>query len=266
MRIRVLGVGMGPQHVTPEVADALRSCDYVLAVEKREGDGLLAARRAIAAEHGVEVVAVPDPERDRADPVDYAKAVKSWHEARVAAYEQVLRERGGTAAFLVWGDPSLYDSTVRIVESILSRGGVSFEYDVVPGVSAVSLLAARHRIVLHRVGEPVVITTGRKLLASVAAGADNLVVMLDGDLTCASLDGSAWDIWWGANLGTGDEALVAGGLCDVLGEIRQARSRAKEARGWVMDTYLLRRRPTPSPSAPTRVRHRDRGPDPRLAR
>src|SRR5690606_24873995 len=121
VRVRVLGVGMGPQHITPEVADALRSCDYVLAAEKREDDGLLSVRRAIAAEHGLEVVGVPDPERDRADPVDYAGAVKDWHEARVAAYERVLRERGGTAAFLVWGDPSLYDSTIRVVDRLAER-------------------------------------------------------------------------------------------------------------------------------------------------
>ena len=38
MRIRVLGVGMGPQHLTPEVADALRTCDYVLAADKGEDD------------------------------------------------------------------------------------------------------------------------------------------------------------------------------------------------------------------------------------
>ena len=238
MRIRVLGVGMGPQHVTPEVADALRSCDYVLAVEKREGDGLLAARRAIAAEHGVEVVAVPDPERDRADPVDYAKAVKSWHEARVAAYEQVLRERGGTAAFLVWGDPSLYDSTIRVVDRLAER--MPLEYDVLPGISAPQLLAARHRIVLHPVGHPLHITTGRRLCEDLAVGQTNLCVMLTGRLDLAGLDD--WSIWWGANLGTDSEELIAGRLSDVLPAIEAARNRAKAAAGWVMDVYLLRDR------------------------
>ena len=29
---------------------------------------------------------------------------------------------------------------------------------------------------------------------------------------------------------------------DVLGDIEEARARAKVVRGWVMDTYLLRRR------------------------
>jgi len=238
MRIRGLGVGMGPQHVTPEVADALRSCDYVLAAEKREDDGLLSIRRAIAAEHGVEVVAVHDPERDRADPADYAKAVKDWHQARVAAYEQVLRERGGTAAFLVWGDPSLYDSTIRVVDRLAER--MPLEYDVLPGISAPQLLAARHRIVLHPVGHPVHITTGRRLREDLAAGQTNLCVMLTGTLALAGLDD--WSIWWGANLGTDAEELIAGRVADVLPSIEAARDRAKTAAGWVMDVYLLRAR------------------------
>ncbi|GAB3201282.1 precorrin-6A synthase (deacetylating) [Nocardioides hungaricus] len=240
MRVRVLGVGMGPQHVTPEVADALRSCDYVLAAEKREDDGLLSVRRAIAAEHGVEVVAVPDPERDRADPVDYAKAVKDWHEARVAAYERVLRERGGTAAFLVWGDPSLYDSTIRVVDRLAER--MPLEYDVLPGVSAPQLLAARHRIVLHPVGRPVHITTGRRLREELTAGQTNLCVMLTGTLDLAGLDDCS--IWWGANLGTDSEELIAGRVADVLPSIEAARERAKTAAGWLMDVYLLRARET----------------------
>ena len=105
MRIRILGIGMGPQHVTPEVAQALRSADYVVAAEKSGDDALLRARRAIADAHGVETVAVRGPERDRDQPADYEPAVQDWHEARVAADQQVRRERGGTAASLGWGDP-----------------------------------------------------------------------------------------------------------------------------------------------------------------
>src|SRR5262245_23642154 len=105
---------MGPQHVTPEVADALLSVDYVIAAQKSADDPLLDVRREICAAHGVELVAVPDPERDRDAPRDYPKAVADWHEARVAAYEEVLGSREGDAAFLVWGDPSMYDSTIRI--------------------------------------------------------------------------------------------------------------------------------------------------------
>lgn len=236
MRIRVLGVGMGPQHITAEVAEALRQCDYVLAAEKGADDGLLAARRAIAAEFGVEVVAVPDPERDRDDPAHYPGAVSAWHGARVAAYEAVLRGRGGMAAFLVWGDPSLYDSTIRIVERLAEH--LPAEYDVLPGISAPHLLAARHRVVLHPVGQPVHITTARRLREAVAAGQRNVVVMLGGAL---GLDGlGEWSIWWGANLGTPSEELAAGRVEDVLPSLLAARERARAAAGWVMDVYLLR--------------------------
>lgn len=244
-RVRVVGVGMGPGQVTPEAAAALASVDYVIAAEKSAGrsgdDPLLAARRAICEQYAVELVAVPDPARDRDAPADYPGAVRDWHAARAAAYEQVLLDRPGDAAFLVWGDPAFYDSTIRVVEQVLARGAVSFEYDVLPGVSAPQLLAARHRVVLHEVGRPVLFTTGRRLAGEVAAGHDNLVVMLDGGLACAELAGD-WDVWWGANLGTSSEELVAGDLGAVLPQIRAARGRAAEAAGWVMDTYLLRRR------------------------
>lgn len=236
MRVRILGIGMGPQHVTPEVAEALGTCDYVIAAEKPGDDRLLAVRRTIAHGYGLEVIAVPDPERDREDPTDYGSAVRDWHEARVDAYEQVLRGRGGTAAFLVWGDPSLYDSTIRIVEQLAPR--LQIEYDVLPGLSAPQLLAARHRIVLHPIGQPVHITTARRLRADIAAGQTNLCVMLTGTLDLTELDD--WSIWWGANLGTPGEELVAGRVADVIGDIGAARLRAKQESGWVMDAYLLR--------------------------
>lgn len=236
MRVRIIGVGMGAAHVTGEAAAALRSADYVIAAAKSADDGLLAARRAIAAEYGVEVVAVPDPERDRADPADYPGAVKAWHEARVAAYEEVLRQRGGTAAFLVWGDPSLYDSTIRIVEQLAER--LPLEFDVLPGISAPQLLAARHRMVLHLVGQPVHVTTARQLAAAVAEGQTNIAVLLSGAVELVGLED--WSIWWGANLGTPSEELIAGRVREVLSELDKARRRAKEAAGWVMDVYLLR--------------------------
>jgi precorrin-6A synthase len=242
MKLRILGVGMGPQHVTPEVAEALRSVDYVLAAQKSGDDGLLEARREICRLHGdVPLVAVPDPERDRDAPRDYPRAVAEWHEARVSAYEQVLLERPGDVAFLVWGDPSLYDSTIRVVESIKARGNVDLDYDVLPGISAVQLLAARHRIVLHEVGRPLHVTTARQLGLALEQGQDNIVVMLNRTLDLAGL--GEWRIWWGANLGTPHEVLVAGRVEDVLRDIERARAAAKDAAGWVMDVYLLRQTP-----------------------
>lgn len=235
MKVRIIGFGMGPQHVTPEAAEALAGCDYALAVRKRDDDPLLAVRQAVADAHGRELVVVRDPERDRSPGLDrdgYEAAVAAWYDARLASYRSVLEERGGTCAFLVWGDPSLYDGTIRVLEDL----GVDF--DVVPGVSAPQVLAARHRIVLHPVGEPVHVTTARRLRSDVAAGQRNLVVMLTAGV---DLDGfEDWTIWWGANLGGTGERLVAGRVSDVVAEIAAARDAAKADAGWVMDLFLLR--------------------------
>ncbi|WP_410506859.1 precorrin-6A synthase (deacetylating) [[Mycobacterium] appelbergii] len=252
MRVRILGVGMGPHHVTPEVAEALRSVDYVLAADKGgngEDDGLLALRREIVTVHAgpagpVEIVSVRDPERDRSTGLTgagYETAVSDWHDARAAAYAAVMRERGGTAAFLVWGDPSLYDSTIRIVEKVKALG-VELEYDVLPGIAAPQLLAARHRIVLHDVGRPVTVTTGRRLQEAVTAGLDNIVSMLNPPPQRLDLTGlDDWTIWWGANLGAAGERLVSGRLGDVMGEVADARAAAKADAGWVMDLFLVRK-------------------------
>ncbi|AHD21071.1 precorrin 6A synthase [Rhodococcus pyridinivorans SB3094] len=247
MRVRLIGIGPGgPDDLTVAAVHALESVDVFLVPDKKRGvDDLVAVREQILRRHtsgSHRMIVVPDPPRDR-NPERYGDEVRDWHAARAEAYETVLLEQvreDETVGFLVWGDPSLYDSTIRVVERILDRGRVRFDYDVVPGVSSVQLLAARHRLVLNTIGGPITVTTGRRLVQDVAAGASNIVVMLDGGLVCADLDG-AWNIWWGANLGTDDEELVAGKLAEVLPAIREARVRAKQARGWVMDTYLLRR-------------------------
>ena len=236
MRIRILGMGMGPQHLTGEVAEALRSCDYVIAAAKADDDPLLAVRTVVADSFNVEIIAVPDPERDRRHAADYVPAVEDWHTARASAYEQILRKRGGTAGFLVWGDPSLYDSTIRVVQMLAER--LDLEWDVLPGISAPQLLAARHRIVLHPIGQPVHLTTARRLRDDIAAGQTNLCVMLNGRLDLTGFED--WSIWWGANLGSPSEELVAGRVGEVAGEIEAARVRAKDAIGWVMDVFLLR--------------------------
>src|SRR5689334_18780198 len=125
--IRVIGFGMGPQHVTPEAAAALRASSYVVAFDKGGDDPLLAARFAVCREYGeVPLVALRDPARDR-DAADYDGAVHDWHAARVAALRAVLSARDGDPALLVWGDPSLYDSTLRLV------AGLGLPVSVVPG-------------------------------------------------------------------------------------------------------------------------------------
>ena len=245
-RVRLIGIGSGhPDQVTVEAVRALNSVDYFIVSDKANGtDDLLRVREEICRQHidgAWRIVGVRDPERDRADPSDYGKAVTDWHEARAVAYEQALLDNPGDAGFLVWGDPAFYDSSIRIVERILARGNVEFAYDVIPGISSFQVLAARHRIVLHGIGEPFTVTTGRRLHEAVAAGLDNIVVMLNSGFSAGSIEGD-WDVWWGANLGTGDEMLISGKLEDVTEQILAAREAAKAQAGWVMDVYLLRRR------------------------
>ena len=247
----LVGIGPGgPDQVTVEAVGALRTCDVFL-VPAKDADAstedLVRMRAELLERHapGIRLVEVPDPPRDRSEHSDtsYTRAVDAWHDARTGVFAAAIEAEvpdGGTVGFLVWGDPAFYDSTIRVLERIVSLGAeVTFE--VVPGVGAISVLAARHKLVLNTVGSAVTVTTGRRLLETVESGVDNVVVMLDGSLTCAALDTSGWDIWWGANLGTSDEALVAGPLSVVLPDIVEARARTRRSRGWVMDTYLLRR-------------------------
>ncbi|MDQ4051764.1 MAG: precorrin-6A synthase (deacetylating) [Actinomycetota bacterium] len=251
-RVRVIGVGPGdPDMVTVEAVAALRSVAYFVVSDKspRGGmpDPLVAARGRLLErhlDHEPVVVRIDDPVRERrpevtGTPAEYAAAVDAWHEARSQAYEDALLAHDGDAGFLVWGDPAFYDSTIRILERVQSRGRVAFELDVIAGISSIQLLAARHRIVLHEVGEPLHVTTRRRLREAIEQGQQNLVVMLNSSVDLDGLED--WRIWWGGNLGTPSEELVAGRVGDVVPEIDAARDRAKNSAGWVMDIYLLRR-------------------------
>ena len=189
----VIGIGSGrPEHLTGEAVAALNAVDVFLVADKGSAKHDLVALRtdlcAAVIEHDrYRVVEVPDPEREAAG--GYEAGVRDWHAARAAAYAEVIRTAlptGGTVGFLAWGDPTLYDSTIRIVESVAALG-VDLQLTVVPGISSVQLLAARHRIVLNRVGRPVHLTTGRRLVEEYSPALGDVVVMLDGDLACAGL-------------------------------------------------------------------------------
>jgi precorrin-6A synthase len=249
-RVHLIGVGPGdPDQVTMEAVHALREVDYFVVTDKAgagAADPLAAARERLLARHldrDPVVARVADPERERrpdrtASTTEYEAAVAAWHDARAAAYEEVLRSRKGDAGFLVWGDPAFYDSTLRILQRVNDRGHVALDLRVVPGVSSVQLLAARHRIALHEVGRPLHVTTGRRLHDAISSGQDNIVVMLNRTVDLAELRG--WWIWWGGNLGTPEEELVAGPAEEVQGRIEAARDRLRRRAGWVMDIYLLR--------------------------
>ncbi len=246
--LRVIGIGPGnPRQLTLEAVDALADVDVFLLLDKGQTKQSLAdARREILARHAApthRVVEVVDPPRDRS-PDDYDAEVRRWHRARAAVLSDVLTDElvdGGVAAFLVWGDPALYDSTLRIVDDLCEHSELDIDLRVVPGVTSASALTAAHRITANRIGEPIHITTGRRL-AETPVGADaNQIVMLDGDLTFRHTADPDDHIWWGAYVGTDDEILISGRVADVAERIVTARAQARERIGWIMDIYLLRK-------------------------
>ena len=190
---------------------------------------------------------IADPKRDRA-PADYLAAVETWHQERAEAYRAAIASElrtGETGAFLVWGEPALYDSTIRILDKVLARGRAAFDYRVIPGISAVQALAAAHRIALNTIGGAVHVTTGRRIAEAVSTGADTIVVMLDDGASLEGFPRQDFDIFWGAYLGTPDEVLLAGPASEVTDEIIRLRRARRQAKGWIMDSYLLRRRAGP---------------------
>jgi len=248
----LIGIGAGdPEYVTQQAIRALNEADVFFVMQKgAEKDDLVALRRAVCErfidDQSYRIVAIRDPERDRTADA-YAPAVDAWRRARAEIWERLITDElapdDGVGAILVWGDPSLYDSTLTIIDSILAVGRVRFAVEVIPGISAIAALCARHAIALNRVGEAVHVTTGRRLAREgLPPNAPDVVVVLDAHCAFGALRDEPLDIYWGAYLGTPDEILVAGPLGEVAGEIERVRAAARERKGWIMDTYLLRRR------------------------
>jgi precorrin-6A synthase len=254
-KVLLIGVGAGdPELITQQAVRALNVVDVFFLVDKGEvKDDLVEVRRAICRRYitGVEGVdyrffEIPEPSRDRQAEA-YEGAVQDWLDRRAALFEQAIADElgpDGVGAFLVWGDPTLYDGTIRIIDKLQARGQVEFEHEVIPGISSVQVLVARHRLPLNRIGESIHITTGRRLTAGLPDGFDNIVVMLDGGFAALELPGSdRTQIYWGAYLGTSDEVLMSGLLSEVGLEIAARKAELRAQHGWIMDTYLLRRTP-----------------------
>jgi precorrin-6A synthase len=250
-KLFVIGIGAGnPDYITVQAIKALNKVDVFFVIDKgREKQDLVRLRTEICERHienkSYRTIEIADPVRDRGA-ASYQAGVESWHEQRAAIYEKLIEaELGdeGCGAFLIWGDPSLYDSTLRIVDRIVARGAVQFEYEVVPGISSIQALAARHRVVLNRIGESIHIMTGRQLSRGLPDHADSVVVMLDGECAFKNVEDDEIDIYWGAYVGTEDEILIAGNLKERMHDIERIRGEARERHGWIMDTYLLKKPP-----------------------
>jgi precorrin-6A synthase len=248
-KLLVIGIGAGnPDYITMQAVKALNLVDVFFLMDKGESkDKLIELRREICeryiTDHAYRFIEAHSPERERGD-VDYTTSVDDLNLAKQRTFERLINEQmsdNECAGFLVWGDPALYDSTVRILQAILASGVCVFDFEVIPGITSVQALAAQHKVPLNRIGRSIEITTGRRLAAGQVSDADSLVVMLDAQDAYHQVADPETEIYWGAYLGTPDEMLISGKLKDVAQEIERVRKAARMANGWIMDTYLLRK-------------------------
>lgn len=246
IELTLIGIGCGsPGHLTRAAEAAMADADLILIPDKGADKAELAdLRRALVARLLHRAPAIADfamPQRDSAQ--GYRQGVERWHDAIAACWEaEIRRHRALRPALLVWGDPSLYDSTLRIAERVGRR--LPLRLRVIPGITAIQALCAAHCIPLNRLAAPVTITTGRQLREKGWPPAvDRLVVMLDGEGSFRHLDPAGVHVWWGAYLGMAQEIRLSGPLAEVGPAILDRRARARAEHGWIMDIYLLDRCP-----------------------
>lgn len=248
IEVLLIGIGTGhPDHLTLEAVKALKTADIVLIPLKgTEKSELADVRRRLV----TKIVDDPDgrlvefemPQRDVANP-NYLAGVEDWHRRVAATWQREINTHVGSdgrVALLVWGDPSLYDSTLRITARLSES--LPLEVRVIPGITSIQALTAAHSIPLNEIGASVLITTGRRLRdQGWPPGVDTLVVMLDGCLSFKDLETDGVKIWWGAYLGLPEEITISGPLGETGPKIIAARSEARARHGWIMDIYILRR-------------------------
>lgn len=247
LQLFLVGIGTGnPEHLTREAEQAIRSADLILLPHKEDNKAELAQVRLSL----LEELAVSDERvahfempvrRQQGD--DYDSQVNEWHDAIARRWQDCLQAHlpsgNGRVALLVWGDPALYDSTLRIA----SRLGLNKEQvHVVPGITSMQVLCSAHGIALNEIGAPFQVTTGRQLRENGwPQGVDTLIVMLDGQCSYEQVTEPGAVIYWGAYLGMPQQILMHGPLAEVKAAISEKRRQARQQHGWIMDIYLLRR-------------------------
>ncbi len=234
-KIFVIGIGVGdPDQLTIQaIRRSIRSMSFFFPDKGAEKAALRELRTVICRrfieneDYRTIDVAIPQ----RASGGDYLAGVDEWHGrladiyGRLFAHELAADEIG---AVLVWGDPAIYDSMLRVIERVRA-GGLALEIEVVPGISSVQVLAANTASRSIRSAKACCLTTGRKLADGLADQFGSVVVLLDGAQAFARLAEADLDIFWGAYLGTDDEILRSGKLADV--GTRSRRSAPARANG-----------------------------------
>lgn len=245
IELTLVGVGTGnPDHLTLQAIKALNAADLILIPQKGADKADLAdLRRQICTDvvtnPATRLVDFDMPRRDVANP-DYTQGVDDWHDAIAAVWARTMgrHPQARNVALLVWGDPSLYDSTLRIASRLVPVPRIT----VVAGITSMQALTAAHGIAVNEIGAPFVVTTGRRLREEGwPPAADTVVVMLDGECSFSTLPPEGITIWWAAYAGMPQQIILSGPLIDLGPQIITRRAQARAEHGWIMDIYLLRR-------------------------
>ena len=242
--LTLIGIGTGnPDHVTLQGVQAIRDADLILIPRKGENKADLAGLRediiANVTDTPPKIAYFDIPER-RTD-TGYLRGVDEWHDAIALRWSEAIsaHPNAGHVALLIWGDPSLYDSSLRIA----SRLDPQPKTWVIPGITALQALTAAHAIPINDLGAPYTVTTGRRIRdEGWPANTSKVAVMLDGECSFQTLEMQDYDIWWGAYVGMRQELLIKGPLQDVADEILASRASARAEHGWIMDIYVLKKR------------------------
>lgn len=244
MKLTLIGIGTGnPEHLTLQAIRAVNAQDLILIPHKGAAKYDLAQLRRdicrdVLTNPITKLVEFTLPVRDETI-ADYTARVDHWHDAIAKVWQDNIAARQAeNVGLLVWGDPSLYDSTLRIA----GRLDPVPQIEVIPGITSLQGLTAAHATVLNEIGAPFTVTTGRRLRdEGWPKGAETIVVMLDGNCAFQTLDPKGLSIWWGAYVGMDEEIIEAGPLADLCDKIIARRAEARAEHGWIMDIYMLKR-------------------------
>lgn len=244
IKIFLIGMGTGnPKHLTLEGVNTLKKMDLILLPKKNiKKKELFNIRKylckTIISKEKIIIEEYEVPQRS--EELNYNNSVNIWHEKISKNIKEIInkyQKNTKKLAFLIWGDPGLYDSTLRIINKIK----IEHKLKVVSGISSIQSLTSAYSISLNEIGGSVLITTGRKLNEDMFKDNQNVLVMLDGKCSFKVLDPCKYYIWWGAYLGMKKQILIKGLLNDVYKKIASQRKKAKNKNGWLMDTYLLKK-------------------------
>ncbi|MCT4654988.1 MAG: precorrin-6A synthase (deacetylating) [Cohaesibacter sp.] len=247
--LSLIGIGAGnPDHLTRQAIREINEVDLILIPQKGAGKDELAHVRqqicdeVLSPDNPPKIVPFTLPVRDPKT-ADYKTRVNDWHDAIAKVWLDAIKVNlgeTGRVGLLVWGDPSLYDSTLRIAQRVEKKLPLTIK--VIPGITALQALTAAHAIPVNEIGAPFVVTTGRQLRDNGwPQGVDTCAIMLDGECSFTTLKDASVHIWWTAYAGMEGEISVSGPLHEVSDTIIEKRSVARDKRGWIMDMYLMRK-------------------------